>query len=578
MAIFRLSAAVAALIVSAANASPLAASLGLPSLFDRIDKPASWTAAGDANPDTTLKLAIGLKQGNMQGLEAKLLDVSNPASTSYGKWLSKAELESYTRPSDETVALVKQWLAAHDLTGSALSQPTPDWIEVTVPISKAESMLNTKYGLFKKNDKVVPGTLEYSLPAALHGHIDTIQPTNAFHASSASAHSGSAKLGRRSANYNGPSSCTKGVGAQCITDAYNVDYVGTGNTTLAVTGMINYSASHDDAASYLSQFFPKGQGTDFAEVAIGGASPNDPSNPTLEGDLDTQTALSVGYPAPVTYVSVGPNDANAAFGDELYNLGTWMNSADSPPPVVSSSYLSEEPDYSSYYINRICNEFMKAGSRGITVLFCSGDQGVSGLNARTSCPNGYVPIFPATCPYVTAVGATQFSGSTNAEEAVQFNFIKGGTSGGGFSNYYAAPSWQSADTKAYISKLPSSLKGKYNATGRGFPDISLVGVWYHLVLGGKTEFAEGTSAATPAWASLLTQINDYRASLGKSSLGFINQALYTNKNVRAALRDVSSGNNKGCGGNAFPSTSGWDAVTGLGSTNFAALRKALGAL
>lgn len=579
MAIFRLSAAVAALIVSAAQASPLAASLGSPSLFDRISQPASWTPSGNANPDTMLQMAIGLKQGNMQGLEEKLLDVSNPASANYGKWLSKAELEAYTRPSDESLRLVKQWLAAHNLTGSALTQTTPDWIEVNIPISKAESMLNTKYGLFKDYDnKIVPGTLEYSLPAGLHSHIDTIHPTNAFHSSSTTAHSGPAKIGRRAANYNGPSSCTDGVGAQCIADAYNVDYTGSGNSTLAVTGMIGLSASHDDAASYLRQFFPKGQGQYFSEVTIGGANPNDPSNPDLEGDLDTQTALSVGYPAPVSYVVVGPNDANSAFGDELYNLGTWMNSVDSPPQVVSSSYLGEEPAFSSDYITRICNEFMKAGSRGITVLFCSGDQGVSGLNAKSSCPKGYIPIFPATCPYVTAVGATQFTGSSNAEEAVQFNFIKGGTSGGGFSEYYSAPKWQAADTKSYVGKLPSSIKGNYNAAGRGFPDISLVGVYYHLVLSGQTEYAEGTSASTPAWASLLTQINDYRASMGKGSLGFINQALYTNSNVRAALRDVSGGNNKGCGGNAFPATSGWDAVTGLGSMDFAALRQALAAL
>ena len=51
---------------------------------------------------------------------------------------------------------------------------------------------------------------------------------------------------------------------------------------------------------------------------------------------------------------------------------------------------------------------------GVTFLFSSGDNGVAGngecLNANgVESSNGtrFNPGFPATCPYVTAVGATQ---------------------------------------------------------------------------------------------------------------------------------------------------------------------------
>lgn len=52
-----------------------------------------------------------------------------------------------------------------------------------------------------------------------------------------------------------------------------------------------------------------------------------------------------------------------------------------------------------------CNEeFMKAGLRGITILFASGDDGVGSSNVE--CDHA-VPEWPTGSPYVTAVGATQ---------------------------------------------------------------------------------------------------------------------------------------------------------------------------
>jgi tripeptidyl-peptidase-1 len=56
---------------------------------------------------------------------------------------------------------------------------------------------------------------------------------------------------------------------------------------------------------------------------------------------------------------------------------------------------------------------MKLGLQGVTVVYASGDSGVS--NAGDCIPFGsgsegaFSPAFPAACPYVTAVGATQVS-------------------------------------------------------------------------------------------------------------------------------------------------------------------------
>lgn len=516
-------------------------------------------------------LQIGLKQADIKGLQKRLMDAAHPDSSSYGKWLSKAEMEKYTSPSQQSVDMVKVWLGAHGIFDNSISRPTPDWMEIRVPISQAETLLNSKYSLFKDSvtGKTVPRTTEYSIPSLLHSHIDTVQPTTSFHrsigAQPATNVTESAPLQRR-ANCD-PSNITPA----CIRTYYNVDYTGNGRAGLAVTGLIGYSASHTDASRFLNQYDSGNSGSNFKDGSIGGAQ-NDPSNPTLESNLDTQIALSLGHPNPVTYLAVGPNnDPDNQFGDELVNLGNYLNSQSNPPTSVSTSYGGEENGFSSQYLDRICNEFMKAGSRGISVFFSSGDFGVGG-NGEQNCNSGFYALFPASCPYITSVGATQFY--NGAEYAAHFE--RNGSTGGGFSYYFGAPDYQSQDTKSYVNNnLDSSYSGYYNPNGRGYPDISLVGEYYDIVLNGGTEQVYGTSASSPAWAALISLINDYRLSIGKSSLGFLNPMLYGNSAARSALIDITNGNNRGCGTNGFPAASGWDPTTGLGTMNFAKLRKAL---
>lgn len=81
------------------------------------------------------------------------------------------------------------------------------------------------------------------------------------------------------------------------------------------------------------------------------------------------------------------------------------------------------------------------------------------------------------------------------------------------------------------------------------------------------------AGATGGGFSKYFSVPDYRATLGKASLGFINPALFGNQEIRAALRDVVGGSSRGCGEDGFPATEGWDPATGLGSLDFAVVRK-----
>ena len=75
--------------------------------------------------------------------------------------------------------------------------------------------------------------------------------------------------------------------------------------------------------------------------------------------------------------------------------------------------------------------------------------------------------------------------------------------GGGFSVHYPRPSYQDQAVSTYLS----SAQGKaavsgYNPGGRGFPDLSFVGVQYSAIVGQSWTIFYGTSASAPVAAGL----------------------------------------------------------------------------
>jgi hypothetical protein len=119
---------------------------------------------------------------------------------------------------------------------------------------------------------------------------------------------------------------------------------------------------------------------------------------------------------------------------------------------------------------------------------------------------------------------------------------------------------QTTNTQAYIKSLGSTYSGKasrpclddstnisagkYNATGRGYPDVAAQGVSVNIVSGGELEPVDGTSCASPIFASVIGLLNNELAAAGKPALGFLNPWLYST--AASALNDITSGANAGC--------------------------------
>lgn len=323
-----------------------------------------------------------------------------------------------------------------------------------------------------------------------------------------------------------------------------------------------------------------------------------------ESDLDLEYSMTLVYPQNVTLYQVGDLEEGASFNNFLDAIdasyctyeggddptqdsvypdplpggykGAEACGAFAPTKVISTSYSYNEHDLTPFYEMRQCNEYMKLGLMGTTFLYSSGDYGVAGNGGQCIAANGtynngtsgrFNPSFPGTCPYVTSVGATQVKPGTNIVAA-----LASGTqpeqacetviySGGGFSNVFPMPSYQSSAVKEFFANHPPPYGAdRYNNSmmTRGFPDVSANGANYVVAVDGNFSLVYGTSASSPTFGSVVTLINQARLDVGKKSVGFLNPTLYAHPNV---LNDITTGGNQGCGTPGFTATTGWDPVS-----------------
>ncbi|PQE10630.1 tripeptidyl-peptidase 1 precursor protein [Rutstroemia sp. NJR-2017a WRK4] len=570
--------------------------------------PPQWSRVGPAHEGSVINLQIGLKQSQFGELERHLYEVSDPSHDRYGQHLSQDEVNELIKPADETIQLVHEWLEDNDVEVGALSYtPAKDWIQLTLPISEVERLLDTEYSIYGHEDgEYVVRTPQWSLPVHLHEHIETIQPTTSFFRPRPQAKA--MKKVEEVAQYQAlpPAAYTPPTVGQTAADVCNVSAVtpdclrtlyGTINykvqsaskNKVALTDYLGESNNRSDTKLFLEHYRPEAASAAYTfdvQIINGGNNEQTQENATelaagkdLEGNLDSETILGIAYPTPMIAYTTGgsppfipdlqtPTDTNEPY---LIWLQYMLAQSDSAlPSVVSNSYQDTEQTVPYSYALRVCQGFAQLGARGVSVLFGSGDNGV-GVDGTCVSNDGsnfttFLAMFPSTCPYVTSVGGTKFINP----EVVATDARNGYVSGGGFSRYFPRPSYQDSALKPYLKSLPKNISSLYNATGRGFPDIAAQGYHYVTVWNGTIVSLDGTSAATPTASAILALVNDALIAAGKPVLGFLNPWLY--KTGYKAFTDVTSGSASGCGTNGFPAVKGWDAATGFGTPYFPAIK------
>ncbi|THD58058.1 S53 family peptidase [Phenylobacterium sp.] len=264
----------------------------------------------------------------------------------------------------------------------------------------------------------------------------------------------------------------------------------------------------------------------------------------------------VGAVAPGAAIGVyfAPN-TDAGFLDAIT---TAAHDQANKPSVISISWGGPESSWTAQAMTSFDSAFQDAAVLGITVLVASGDNGsTDGLSDGAQHVD-----FPASSPHATGCGGTRLTakGAVLEAEQVWNDGADGGAGGGGVSATFALPTWQAglAATAADGAATPLARRGVPDVAGDADPDSG-----YEVRVDGQDTVIGGTSAVAPLWAGLIARIN---AASGARA-GFINPALYKSPQ---ALHDITVGDN-----GAFEAAKGWDACTGLGTPNGAAVAAAL---
>ncbi len=531
-----------------------------------------WRMVGRVEPSKILHLTFALKQRNVGKLERTLMQVSDPDSPFYGKYLSVKEITKLVSPAKKTIYAVKNWLNKQGVIDCDITQ-NKDFLVCSVRCDVAEDLLAGAVFFYFKHTKlsksVIRSPSRYYVPESISKYLDFVGGLHRFPAvnwrksSDVDENSSKFKISldkvKRSKTSRPNPEVHVGVYPAVLRERYNISsHVGSHPNNSQVVAQ--FLEQFYNAADLKEFFYMFGSGfTHKNEIAkvIG----PDSGRSGIEASLDTQYIMSTGANITTWFWSTaGRHETQEPFLEWMLNIGNTSE----VPYVHSISYGDVESSLSVSYMQRVNVEFMKAGVRGISILFASGDDGAGCKNKKFS------PDFPVSSPYVTAVGGTAFSNpfTTSGEYGYEI-------SGGGFSNVFTQPSYQEEKVAAYLNNTSILPAQKYfNKSGRGYPDISAVSNHFWIVNNlVPVPGVAGTSASTPTVAGIISLVNDARLTAKMPVMGFLNPFLYKNSEL---LYDVISGYNEGClsGDKGFHASKGWDPVTGNGTPNFAALVKA----
>ncbi len=285
---------------------------------------------------------------------------------------------------------------------------------------------------------------------------------------------------------------------------------------------------------------------------------SDPQGADVEVALDIDV-IGAAAPGATQLVYFAPN-TDRGFVDAVSDAAH----ATPTPVAISISWGQSEDQWTAQGRTALDNAIADACALGVTVTVAAGDSGSSDgvSDGSAHCD------FPASSPNALACGGTRLEAAADGSitsETVWNDGAGGGAGGGGVSDVYPVPDWQST------AGVPASAAD--GGGGRGVPDVAGNAdpqTGYQLMADGKAQVVGGTSAVAPLWAALIARL----AQATGTRFGLIQPTLYAGITPGTGVpgfNDIVSGNN-----GAYSAGPGWDACTGLGSPSGPALLTRLG--
>ncbi|HXZ64896.1 MAG TPA: S53 family peptidase [Streptosporangiaceae bacterium] len=311
-------------------------------------------------------------------------------------------------------------------------------------------------------------------------------------------------------------------------------------------------------------------------VGVDGASnvpDEDPQGADLEVLLDIEVLGSMA-PGAAQLVYFAPN-TDQGFIDAI----TTAVHAEPTPAALSISWGGPESSWTTQAMTALDEAIADGVAIGVTVCVAAGDNGSS-----DGVSDGEPHVdFPASSPHALGCGGTSLQADPSTgvitSETVWNDGAGGGATGGGVSAAFALPAWQATAGVPTVgapsrSRRRRDRRTSDGGTGRGVPDVAGnadPATGYQVLVDGDSTVLGGTSAVAPLWAALIARLTE---ALGNPT-GLIQTALYAGIEPGqpvAGLRDITIGNN-----GAYSAGPGWDACTGLGVPEGAALLSRLSA-
>ena len=287
----------------------------------------------------------------------------------------------------------------------------------------------------------------------------------------------------------------------------------------------------------------------------------DPQGADGEVLLDIEVAGAIASKASIV-VYFAPN-TDAGFLDAVSTAAH----ATPTPTAMSISWGQSEDTWTAQARTAMDQAFADATAMGVTVTAAAGDSGSSDTPAGGATDH---VDFPACSPHVLACGGTSLLADTVTaavtSESVWNNGPGNGATGGGVSDTFSQPPWQTSAAVPLRGRQQHSAQP--DTSGRGVPDVAADAdprTGYQVFVDGKATVFGGTSAVAPLWAALVCRLCQ---SLGHR-LGLLQPALYAAAHpgvTPAGFRDITSGDN-----GRYHAGPGWDPCTGLGVPDGTAL-------
>jgi subtilase family serine protease len=609
----------------------------------------SWATSahrvGSADGSGQVGFRVYLNNRDAAGAAAYARAVSTKGDPAYGKFLTPAQFRSRFSPTDADVARVTSWLKGQGFTIGDVPANNK-YVEAVGTVAAAAQAFDTSFATFRYDGQTMRSNTS---PLTVPSSLSTVQAVIGLDESANLVHTdASAPAGFRNAP-----PCSTYWGEKTIANTPTPD-----GTTLT-PGPWSDNAAGTVTANSVTAFAPCGYAGGQLQGAYGLTSPiragNDGrgvtvavidayASPTIAQDV-TEYSRRHGLPpiaghfrevvAPGTYVRPqNPRqDPEGWSGEETLDVEAVHTMA----PGADIVYVGAPNNYRDLdaIMNRVVDKhladivtnsygyggealppgsikpqedtYIQAAAEGISLFFSSGDAGdeTNGDPAATPTPD-----WPASSPWVTAVGGTSLGVSASNSRLFELGWQSGTSTwnattsawgplsylyggGGGTSRLFAQPSYQ-------VGVVPNDI-ATYGGTApaaRVVPDVSALGDPNTGMLVGQTQkFSDGTyydeyriggtSLASPLYAGMFAL-----AVQNHGSYGLANPALYAargasydvTKNLRStypgAIRVNYKNSENGSDGYTYitrtfdwdePLTihvrTGYDDITGVGSPN-----------